>query len=199
MRPPSSPAAESTDEATVVALARQNPRAFAPLYERYLDGIFRYCYRRLGSREAAEDATSQVFARALAGLASYQDGSFAAWLYTIAHNVVVDAHRRRRPEDRLVDLPEPIDVEPTPEEAALAADEGRTVRAMLQTLPVDQRRVLELRLAELTGVEIAAVLGRSVAAVKMLQLRAMTRLRADLGVAKETTNGHGAARRRSRG
>jgi DNA-directed RNA polymerase specialized sigma24 family protein len=56
----------------------------------------------------------------------------------------------------------------------------------LNDLPADQRRVIELRLAGLTGAEIAGVLNRSVAAVKMLQLRAMTRLRSELGVATQS-------------
>ena len=166
-----------SDDDAVVARARHDPREFAPLYARYLDPVYRYCYRRLGSREAAEDATGAVFAKALAALPAYRDGSFRAWLFAIAHNVVADAHRRRRPEGPLAAAGDPVDRAPTPEELALAAEERRSVRDLLATLPPDQRRVLELRLAGLTGAEIAAALGRSVAAVKMLQLRAMTRLR----------------------
>ena len=166
----------------IAARARQDPRAFAPLYDRYLDPVYRYCYRRLGSREAAEDATSAVFARALAALPSYRDGSFRAWLFVIAHNIVIDIHRRKRPEQPLADAYEPVDHEPTPEEAVLRRDAQRSVRHLITILPPDQRRVIELRLAGLSGAEIAAVLDRSVAAVKMLQLRAMTRLRAELGV-----------------
>jgi RNA polymerase sigma-70 factor (ECF subfamily) len=174
--------AAGEDEAAVVVRARADPAAFAPLYERYLDPVYRYCYRRLGNREAAEDATSVVFTRALASIGNYQDGSFAGWLFAIAHNVVVDCHRRRRPVQALPEI-EPADSAPSPEEAALAADERRSVRALLAALPEDQRRVLELRLAGLRGVDIAVALGRSPGAIKMLQLRAMTRLRADLGVA----------------
>jgi RNA polymerase sigma-70 factor (ECF subfamily) len=185
------PAPPTSDDQHLVARARDDPRAFAPLYERYLDPIYRYCYRRLGNREGAEDATSQVFLHALAGLAMYRDGSFAAWLFTIAHNVVIDTYRRRRPEEPLLDLVDPVDADPTPEAAAMAEDERRTLRGLLAPLPVDQRRVLELRLAGLTGAEIAVVLARSVAAVKMLQLRAMTRLRAELGVTEEDESSDG--------
>jgi RNA polymerase sigma-70 factor, ECF subfamily len=181
---PASDDAAEREEAAAVARARADPHAFAPLYDRYLDPVYRYCYRRLGSREAAEDATGVVFAKALAALPAYRDGSFRGWLFAIAHNVVADGHRRKRPEAPLEAAGDPPDRAPTPEEAALAADERRSVRALLAALPPDQRRVLELRLAGLTGAEIATALGRSVAAVKMLQLRAMTRLRTDLGVAR---------------
>ncbi|MDP9364185.1 MAG: sigma-70 family RNA polymerase sigma factor [Chloroflexota bacterium] len=187
-------ATSAADDAALVARARDDPAAFAPLYERYLDPVYRYCYRRLGGREAAEDATAQVFAKALAALPAYRDGSFRAWLFAIAHNAVADNHRRRahRPEAPLEAVGDPPDRAPTPEEVAVENDERRSVRALLAVLPVDQRRVLELRLAGLSGAEIATALGRSVAAVKMLQLRAMTRLRADLVVGRteeETTDG----------
>jgi len=165
------------DERAQIARSQRDPAAFAPLYARYADRIYRYCRRRLGSREAAEDATSQVFTLALAGLAGYRGGSFAAWLFAIAHHVVANAGRRPppRPLDAAGALPDPA---PTPEEAALAAENGRTTHALLAALPPDQRRVVELRLAGLTAAEIAAALGRSSAAVKMLQLRALKRLRA---------------------
>jgi RNA polymerase sigma-70 factor (ECF subfamily) len=175
-------------EASLVALAQQDRAAFGPLYERYLGPVYRYCYRRLGTREAAEDATSIVFSRALGALPSYQHGSFRGWLFTIAHNVVMDAYRRR-PKAPIAVVAEPVDTDPTPEEIAIAHDEQRTVHLLLATLPDDQRRVVELRLAGLRGAEIAAVMERSVAAVKMLQLRAMTRLRADPRVSAGT---HGA-------
>ena len=172
------------DEAMLVACAKAARRAFAPLYARYLDPVYRYCYRRLGSKEAAEDATSQVFAKALTALPSYRDGSFGGWLFAIAHNVVADGYRRaalrsHRPLDA---VGEPLDAGPSPEDLAVAADERRSVRSLLAELPTDQRRVVELRLAGLTGAEIASALERSIPAVKMLQLRAMTRLRARLGV-----------------
>ncbi len=189
------PAVATTDgddaaaEAALVARARVDRRAFAPLYERYLDPVYRYCHRRLGNREAAEDATSLVFAKALTALPAYRDGSFGGWLFAIAHNVVADAHRRRRPDQPLEAVGDPPDAAPSPEDLALAADERRAIRALLARLPEDQRHVVELRLAGLTGAEIASVLGRSVAAVKMLQLRAMTRLRRDLGAVTPRAKG----------
>lgn len=184
------PRSENDIDREIVARARLDPRAFAPLYDRYLDRIYRYCYRRLGNREAAEDATSAIFARALAALPNYRDGSFRAWLFVIAHNIVVDTHRRRRPEQPLADAYEPVDHAPTPEEAVLASDARQSLHRMLDDLPADQRRVLELRLAGLSGAEIACVLNRSVAAVKMLQLRAMTRLRSELGVTARSREQH---------
>ena len=180
---PRSAAAEVVDieEAALVARAVADRRAFAPLYARYLDPVHRYCHRRLGSREAAEDATSLVFAKALTALPGYRGGSFRAWLFAIAHRVVVDEYRAARPAHPLAAAAEVADPTPTPEEVALTGERGRSVRGLVAALPVDQRQVVELRLAGLKGPEIAHVLGRSHAWVRTTQTRAVARLRALAG------------------
>ncbi len=171
------------DDAALVARARHDRQAFAPLYARYFEPVYRYCYRRLGTREAAEDATSLTFVKALTSLAGYRaDSPFAGWLFAIAHNVVADLHRRQRPSEPIEALGDPVDTDPAPEEVALAGEARRSLRALLSALPADQRSVLELRLAGLSGAEIARALGRSHGSVKMLQLRAINKLRAALGV-----------------
>jgi RNA polymerase sigma-70 factor (ECF subfamily) len=164
------------DDGELVARARRDPQAFAPLYERYFEPIYRYCYRRLRSPEAAADATSLVFARAWNGLPGFRGDSFRGWLYAIAHNVVA-GHRPDPPRSALEDAGEIADPAPSPEQQAIAADEGRALRALLDQLPREQRRVVELRLAGLTGPEIAVALGRTHGAVKVAQFRALGRLR----------------------
>lgn len=136
--------------------------------------IYRYCYRRLGSTEAAEDATSEVFAKVLAGLPKYREDCFRRWLFTIAHHVTVDALRSFQLQEPLDATPELADTTLMVEEVVVSAE---TQRALLALLPVDQRHVIELRLAGLTGEEIAGVLGRSVGAIKSIQFRALARLR----------------------
>lgn len=170
-------------DAELVALARQDIRQFALLYARYLDPIHRYCYRRLGSREAAEDATSLIFTKALAAFPRYRDTSFRAWLFTIAHHVVTDRYRRARPETSIDLEIELRDEAPSPEDLAMAADDRQRVLALLTQLPDHQRQIVELRLAGLTGTEIAQALGRSRANVDVSQYRAVVRLRTLLGLA----------------
>ncbi len=168
------------EDARVVALAKSDPRAFAPLYARYFDPVYRYCYRRLGHPEAAADATAQVFAKALAALPRYREDapSFRSWLFTIAHNVITDDLRARRPLAPMDAAAHVAATGPSPEDVVLTDEAGGTVRALLAMLPADQRQILELRLAGLTGPEIAAALGRSLGAVKIAQVRAFARLRA---------------------
>ena len=194
-----------SDEATVIARARENPLAFAPLYRRLFPVVHGYCLRRLEDSEEAADATAQTFTRALAGLPRFRPdperpgATFRSWLFAIAHNVVVDAERRRGrdprslPPDASLDardaLGRLVDAGPSPEEWAVAADEGRRLRAVLGMLSEGQRRVVELRLAGLTGAEIAASLGMSVGAVKATQFRAYTRLRTLLGEPPDAEGG----------
>lgn len=175
--PPDPLAAGLRADAALAAAAREDPRAFGPLYERYVDQVYRYCYVRLRSREAAEDATGEVFLRALAGLGSYRGGLFTAWLFRIARSVVVDSQRRRRPHEPVDSAGDRPDPALTPEEWAVAGAERAALWRALAELPEDQRAAVELRLAGWSVDEAAAALGRSAAAVRKLQFRAVRRLR----------------------
>ena len=175
----------------LVARAKADPRAFAALYRRYVERVYRYCYRRLGTREAAEDATAAVFARALAGLPGLREGPFRGWLFAIAHNAIVGEFRQRaaRPERGLDEAAEVVDPGDGPAEAALAGEARASVLGLLPRLPEEQRRVLELRLAGLSGPEIGHALGRSHGSVRVAQYRAIRRLRALLGEGERRTAG----------
>jgi RNA polymerase sigma-70 factor (ECF subfamily) len=164
------------DDAEVAARAVHDRAAFGVLYDRYAVAVYRYCYRRLGERGAAEDATSNTFLKAIESLPGYRGGSFPAWLFAIAHSVVVNGARRRS-EAALDESYEVADASASPEEEAMAGDDRRQIVRLLAGLPGEQRRVVELRLAGLSGAEIAESIGKSVPAVKMLQHRAMTNLR----------------------
>lgn len=170
------------DETALVVAAQRDPHAFAPLYDLYLDPVYRYCYRCLGSREAAEDATGLTFTRALASLPRCDPASFRSWLFAIAHNAIANAVRDRRPAGPLDLAAALADPAPSPEDEALAAEERRSLRTLLGRLPEDQRRIVELRLSGLSGPETAAALGKSLGAVKIAQHRAFARLRELLGI-----------------
>ncbi len=178
------------NDLAIVRLAQADPRAFAPLYEHYSPIVYHYCLRRLSHAERAADATAIVFTKAIAALPRFtpdprRDGStFRSWLFTIAHNVVIDALRRQgnhisldRFAGPLADSPALIDPAASPEDLAIVADESRRLRALLAQLPDRQRAIVELRLAGLSGAEIAHALGMSESAVKSAQFRAYGTLR----------------------
>lgn len=164
-------------DAALVERARHDPEAFAVLYDAFALPVYGYCLARLGHREAAEDATSLVFAKALAALPRYRGGSFRGWLFTIAHHTVVDGLRARCREAPLDLAVEPVDPDDGPEEAFVEAEAGREARLLLRALTPSQRQVVELWLAGLSDDEIAAVTGRSTAATRMHRWRAAERLR----------------------
>jgi len=172
------------DETELVALAQRDRRAFAPLYTRYFDPVYRYCYRRLGSPETAADATSQTFAKALAALPTCRAETFRSWLFAIAHNVLTDGFRTNRFDQPLENAVEVVDAAPSPEDLAVVAEERSTLQELLVRLPPEQRRILELRLAGLTSKEIAAALGRTPNAIDQAQFRAVSRLRALLAASE---------------
>ena len=187
----------SSDDAALVAAARANPQAFTALYLRYVQQVHRYCYLKLGNREAAEDATSEVFLKALGGLGGYRGGYFAGWLFRIAQHVVTDAQRRASP--RRTGLPltavgAVMDPDPPPDEAVIAGSEAMALREALASLPADQRRAMELELAGLVNQEIAATLGRSAGSTRVLRFRAQQHLRMIL---THPTDAHGRAERRA--
>jgi RNA polymerase sigma-70 factor, ECF subfamily len=170
-------------EGDEIARAKQDPAEFAPLYERYVDAVYTYCLRRIGDPEQAADLTSRIFTRALTAMPRFNEsgGSFRSWLFSIAHNTVVDTYRTTRNHASL-DAEE--DVGRTlahpghgPERIALQRDLRDAFQVAMNQLTDAQREVVALRLAGLTSPEIARAMNMKVAAVKSTQFRAYTRLR----------------------
>jgi RNA polymerase sigma-70 factor (ECF subfamily) len=166
----------SLDELHVRA-AQLDPRDFAPLYETYFKPVYGYCARLLRDPQAAADATSETFVKALNGLPKYRARSFRGWLFTIAHHVVIDMTRRHKPTTALDDASELTAGDSSPEEWYLTRESDRRVARLLRRLPGNQRQIVELRIAGLRSQEIADVLGISIGAVRTAQYRAHTRLR----------------------
>lgn len=181
---------ELTDR-QLVEQALAEPAAFLEIFERYRDPIHRYCHRRLSNREAAEDATQTIFMRAFANLKSCKNrDQFRPWLFTIAHNVIVDAYRSTRPFNSLDSADRIEDPAASPEDLAIATTEILRITALLDRLPDLQREVVELRLQGLTDKEIACVLGKSHVAIRAAQHRALIQLRSLLGVDAPKEPGH---------
>lgn len=170
-----------SEDRQLVLSALANPARFEQLFSKYWDPILRYCAWRLADPADAEDAAILVMTKAFAALPRFASGSgeFRSWLFTIARNEVINTYRlqSRHGNDRIPDELELIDPAPTPEQHALASDEGHRLHLLLIELPQRSREVVELRLVGFTDREIATVLGISDAAVRQAQYRAMTSLR----------------------
>lgn len=174
--------ATASSERDEIAEAKRDPAAFAPLYERYVDAVYSYCLRRIGDQEAAADLTAGVFMRVLTALPRFREdgGSFRSWLFSIAHNTVIDTYRRSRDHASLeMDeigraLAHPGD---GPERIVLQHDLRDAFQEAMDQLTGAQREVVAMRLAGLTGPEIARAMELTIPATKSVQYRAYARLR----------------------
>ncbi len=177
--------ADDDARAVVVDLVRRaqagDATAFGSLYDRYVDGVYRFCYHRTSSVQLAEDLTSETFFRALRAITSFrwQGRDFGAWLTTIARNLVTDHYKssRSRLETVSDDLPDRGDDSSDPERATLARLTHEVLAEALGRLPDEQRDCVVMRFLQgLSIAETAEALERTDGAVKQLQLRAIRNL-----------------------
>jgi RNA polymerase sigma factor (sigma-70 family) len=153
---------------------------FTAVYEHYATPLFAYFYRHVRQRQDAEDLTATTFSKALTSIEHYSEqGSFEAWLWSIARHTLRDAQRRQR---EAIDIEhvafQLIDPAPPAETQVLQAEQLEMMHQLLHGLPADQRQAVILRfMREWSFNDIARSLGRSIGAVKMLVQRALATLR----------------------
>jgi RNA polymerase sigma factor (sigma-70 family) len=160
------PAALARDERLASHVGRGSERAFAALYQRYHQPLYRYCRSMLRDDADAQDALQSTFAAAFAALREgRRDAPLRPWLFRIAHNESISLLRRRRPQD---DLPDGLPArEPAIEEQAEQHERLRRLVADLRELPERQRAALLMReLSGLSHEDIALALESSVGTAK---------------------------------
>jgi RNA polymerase sigma-70 factor (ECF subfamily) len=175
------------DEASLVQRAqKQDNQAFAQLYEAYFDKIYRYVSFRVRNDMEAEDMTQQVFMKVLNSISSYksQGVPFSAWVYRIAHNLVVDFMRQQN-KKATVDIEGLQLVSPAEDTQSIIEKQAdvAAVKEASRKLTASQQEVLSLRFAgELSISECAKIMGKSEGAIKALQHSAVQALRKALVV-----------------
>ncbi|MBR4700554.1 MAG: sigma-70 family RNA polymerase sigma factor [Oscillospiraceae bacterium] len=187
--------------------------AFGLLVEKYQTKVYNLALRMCGNEDDAFDLSQESFLRAWRSLGSFQfEASFSTWLFRLSSNICLDflrAKKRRatvsltmvsdEDEETQLDLP---DAGPTPEEAALAADDRRLLAEALNSLPADFRQIITLRaIDDLSYSQIAEILGIQEGTVKSRLSRARTALRNKLlqnGNNSDTTSSIGIERRDAR-
>ena len=176
----------------VLALqARKDPCQFLALYQRHYRRVYVYHLARTGNEQDAQDLTSETFMAALNSIAAYrpEDGnshehSFAAWLFGIAHHKLADFFDKWVPQSSLEEVGEHPAGNTPPEQAAVQRGDLNRLRQLLALLPEERADALSLRyFSELSLAEVAQVMGKSEAAVKMLVYRGLQELRDRFGPA----------------
>lgn len=180
----------SRPEANMEALLRRaragDREAFADISGSYSRRVFGLCRHLLGSTEAAEDATSEVFLRAQRAMGTYDSSlPFPRWLLSIAGHYCLDQLRRRGVERRVFQTGEVEEPEATaglsPLGELLAGEQRAAVREALAALPERYRAPLVLRYyGDLSYQQIAAALDLTRAHVATLLFRAKQELRRTL-------------------
>ncbi|HVU74723.1 MAG TPA: sigma-70 family RNA polymerase sigma factor [Mycobacteriales bacterium] len=164
-----------------------DPDAVNSLLRALRPPILRYCLARLGP-DRADDVTQEVCLSVLTSLERYEDRGlpFGAFAFRIAQRRVADAHRSagRSRDDLVPDVPDTAaDAAPGPHELAETREQVGIARKLLAELPDTQREVVLLRVAAgLSAQETADALGLTAGNVRVLQHRALNKLR-DLAAA----------------
>ena len=170
--------ADTSDE-VLAALAAEDFEAFAELYRRYLNPVYRFLRSQTPSETVAEDLTAHVFFKALSSAATFRgEGTYKSWIFRIAHNVLVSWRERRGRSVAIEELPDEEDPGPSPASQAIELEERDFVWQKVAELPAAQREVITLKYAEdLSTEEIAKVTNKSRGAVRILLHRAKSKLR----------------------
>lgn len=172
----------------MLAYAQGDVAAFEELYAHYRAPLYRFFTRQLGSRAKAEELYHELWMRVIQHRASYRHNArFSTWLYRIAHNLLVDQHRRHEPgggDDGLDEVEAEIDADPA--QQLVAHESLSRFQLMLENLPAEQRRVFLLKEeAGLSLEEIAQVTGAGFESVKSRLRYAVLKLRQALTEAHE--------------
>ena len=164
----------------VVRAIAGDREAFGDLYERHRAAIYRYVFYRVGEATEAEDLTATVFLKAWEALDHYRPGKtpFTAWLYRIAHNLLVDRYRKHKDLEPLEEHPMDPAVESNTEYQVMYNERAAAISRVLAQLEPIHQQVLTLRFINgLSHAETAQVIGRTEGTIRVLQHRALVALR----------------------
>ncbi|HPD55240.1 MAG TPA: RNA polymerase sigma factor [Candidatus Paceibacterota bacterium] len=158
-----------------------NAESFGEIYELFVERIYRYIYLKTNNKEEAEDLTQQVFTKAWEALPQFKfyKNPFSSWLYSIARNLIIDFYRKKKPDfsldgENALDVVDNLDLV----EQFAIQEEVQRVLEFINQLPSEQKELLLLRFVDdLSYDEIAAIMNKSPLTLRVIQHRALKRLK----------------------
>lgn len=160
--------------------AKQDPEAYAELYDAYVKQIYRFVYFKVSTHEEAEDITSEVFLKAWHYLQEKKEiKSFSGLLYRIARNAIIDLYRAKagKPETPMAEDFEVGDKGKWYADISTKVDAEKVVGA-LKKLKQEYQEVITFRYVdELDISEIAEITGKGNVATRVTLHRALNKLK----------------------
>lgn len=162
---------EQKDKEWLARYRRGDVSALGEMVEQYRRPLFGFILKMTEGRDEAEDIFQEVWIRAIRHLDTYKERRFMSWLFRIAHNLIIDRARKRKPDVSLQDSSEDrVALEdyvasptPTPLEHAEHADMKSRIAVAVNQLPADQKSVFLMRMeGDLSFKEIAKIQGVSI-------------------------------------
>lgn len=174
----------SIEQQVIERACRGDAEAFTSLYDDLAPRVLRFLNHQVADPDMAEELMQKTFLKLIEALPRFQvRGSipFRAWVFRLARNTVIDEWRMAHPALDLAAVGEPASDAPTPEQIIESNLQRDELMSAIDHLPRDQHDVILYRFfAELSPHEAAPLLHRSEGAVRVLQHRALRRLRAML-------------------
>lgn len=169
---------ENSEQKIIAACQAGEMESFVYLYDRYVEKIYKFLYFRTFDQELAEDITSQVFLKCMNKISTFNDskGTFQAWLYQIARNLLIDEYRKQKPTENIdahFDLADNTNLESETNQTL----SNEALRKLLMTLPTESQELVTMRLwDEMPYAEIAVITGKTEGSLKMQFSRIITQL-----------------------
>jgi RNA polymerase sigma-70 factor, ECF subfamily len=185
-----SPNGDAQNERSIVDAAKTgDEKALSELYLLYFPRVYRYILARTGNSYDAEDLAEEVFMKVLEAIDRFQwrEAPFSAWLFRIAHNAIISQRRKDTARGRSAPLLEGVPIDSAgPEELVERQLVLAEVMAAAQKLPEAQRQVIAYRFsAGLSVAETARAMGKGEGNVKVIQHKAIAKLREMMGQARK--------------
>ncbi len=169
------------DDQNVKLAILGNRNAFANLYDQYYTALYRYFYFHLGNQQDAEDLAGVVFLKAWRSLNKFNPdiGTFKAWIYRVAHNVLIDSYRKQRNDEVPLDeFTNPGNTDKRLEDTLISKQQTERLYKILQSLDERSRAVIVYRfISGFNHRETAQLVGISEGNVRVIQLRALIKIR----------------------
>ncbi|HEX9502775.1 MAG TPA: RNA polymerase sigma factor [Patescibacteria group bacterium] len=153
--------------------------AFALIYDHFSAKIYKFIFFRVGHKEVAEDVLSDTFVKGWQKINQVNSPSaLSAWLYQIAKNNIIDYYRLKKETVALEDVQDFLEDEVNPIDLTSLNIQQKKILDVLHELPAEQQEVIKYKYFEdLSNEEIAYILGKNEGTIRVIQHRALAKLK----------------------